>query len=109
MVINLISKYLVMKSKIFFNYVKKIINKIGISIYETKELDLIWNILKPDLVQVPINIIDHRFIQYKWPLKLKKKKLFRIKKFENLFVHNFDVLGQQELKIMKSFLLILKK
>ena len=42
-------------------------------------------------------------------IKIKKKKLFRIKKFENLFVHNFDVLGQQELKIMKSFLLILKK
>jgi aryl-alcohol dehydrogenase-like predicted oxidoreductase len=73
---DVIGKY----GKIYLSFLKelkkkKIINKIGISIYETKELDLIWNILKPDLVQVPINIIDHRFIQSKWPLKLKKNKI----------------------------------
>tara|TARA_B100000579_G_scaffold287073_1_gene238044 strand:+ start:10770 stop:11624 length:855 start_codon:yes stop_codon:yes gene_type:complete len=66
--------------KIFLSFLnnlkkKKIINKIGLSIYEIKELDIVWNFLKPDLVQVPINIIDHRFILSKWPIKLKKNKI----------------------------------
>ena len=36
-------------------------------------------------------------------------KLFKIKKFENLFVHNFDELGHKDLKKIKLLFLKLKK
>jgi len=85
------------KGKIFLSFLrnlkkKKIIKKIGISIYETKELDLAWKIIKPDLVQVPINLVDQRFIQSKWPSKLKKYniKIFARSCFlQGLLLSNF--------------------
>ena len=53
---------------------KKITNKIGVSIYDPKELNLVFKNFKPDLIQVPINIFDHRFIDSKYYNLLKKKK-----------------------------------
>ena len=38
----------------------KIVNKIGVSIYEKKELEEILKIFKPDIIQCPINIFDNR-------------------------------------------------
>lgn len=54
---------------------KKITNKIGVSIYDPKELNLVFKNFKPDLIQVPINIFDHRFIDSKYYNLLKKKKI----------------------------------
>lgn len=39
----------------------------------------------------------------------KKLRLFRIKKFENLLIHNFDELDHRHLKILEPILLSLKK
>jgi aryl-alcohol dehydrogenase-like predicted oxidoreductase len=39
----------------------------------------------------------------------KKLGLFKIKKFESLFIHNFDQLNQKELKILEPLFLTLKK
>ena len=49
---------------------KGLIKKIGITIYEPKELDQAFNYLKPDLVQVPYNIFDRRIEQTGWLNKL---------------------------------------
>ena len=38
----------------------KIVNKIGVSIYEKKELEEILQIFKPDIIQCPINFFDNR-------------------------------------------------
>jgi aryl-alcohol dehydrogenase-like predicted oxidoreductase len=51
---------------------RKIINKIGISIYEPKELKKIWKYWKPDIVQVPFNILDNRILNSGWIDILKK-------------------------------------
>jgi aryl-alcohol dehydrogenase-like predicted oxidoreductase len=51
---------------------RKIINKIGISIYEPKELKKIWKFWKPDIVQVPFNILDNRILNSGWIEILKK-------------------------------------
>ena len=50
---------------------KKIIKKIGISIYDPRELDLIWKSWKPELVQVPFNVLDQRIHLSGWLKNLK--------------------------------------
>jgi aryl-alcohol dehydrogenase-like predicted oxidoreductase len=54
---------------------KKIIKKIGISIYDPKELDLIQKIFKPDIVQAPFNVFDQRLKNSGWLDKLKKSNV----------------------------------
>ncbi len=53
---------------------KKIIKKIGISVNDPKELELIKN-FDIDLVQFPLNIFDQRFIEKKNLNLFKKKKI----------------------------------
>ena len=38
----------------------------------------------------------------------KKVRLFKIKKFENLFIHNFDQLDRHDLKVLEPLFLSLK-
>ena len=45
---------------------KKIINKIGVSIYDSKKIEKVVEELKPDIVQLPINIFDQRAINTGW-------------------------------------------
>lgn len=53
---------------------EKYIKKGGISIYETKSLKSIYNSLNPDIIQLPSNIFDQRFIKSGWLKKLKNDK-----------------------------------
>ena len=39
---------------------KKLVKKIGITIYNPEELDMVYEKLKPDIVQFPYNIFDQR-------------------------------------------------
>tara|TARA_Y100000590_G_scaffold206697_1_gene234143 strand:- start:156 stop:689 length:534 start_codon:yes stop_codon:yes gene_type:complete len=54
---------------------KKLVNKVGISIYDPKELKKIWNIWRPDLVQAPLNVFDHRIYKSGWLNKLKRRNV----------------------------------
>jgi aryl-alcohol dehydrogenase-like predicted oxidoreductase len=54
---------------------KEIVKKIGISIYDTKELDLIQRLFKPDIVQAPFNVFDQRLKNSGWLDKLKKSNV----------------------------------
>jgi aryl-alcohol dehydrogenase-like predicted oxidoreductase len=54
---------------------KKIIKKIGISIYDSKEIKKIWKFWKPDLIQVPLNLFDNRILNSGWINILKKFKI----------------------------------
>ena len=54
---------------------KNIVKKIGISIYDPKELDLIQTIFKPDIVQAPFNVFDQRLKNSGWLDKLKKSNV----------------------------------
>jgi aryl-alcohol dehydrogenase-like predicted oxidoreductase len=38
-------------------------SRIGVSIYNDSDLDLVWSRLKPDLVQFPLNVLDHRLVE----------------------------------------------
>ena len=48
------------------------IKKIGITIYDPKELSIIYNLLKPDIVQTPYNFFDRRIETSGWIEKLFK-------------------------------------
>ena len=45
---------------------KKIIKKIGISIYSPEDLDLVYEKLQPDIVQFPYNLFDQRLKETGW-------------------------------------------
>jgi aryl-alcohol dehydrogenase-like predicted oxidoreductase len=49
------------------------LKKIGVSIYDSKNLDIICDRLRPDIIQLPINVIDQRFIKDGTIQYLKKK------------------------------------
>jgi aryl-alcohol dehydrogenase-like predicted oxidoreductase len=57
---------------------KKVIKKIGISVYDSREIKSIWKFWKPDLIQVPLNPLDNRILNSGW-LKILKK--FKVKIF----------------------------
>ena len=62
---------------LFMNSLKdlKITNKIGVSIYHPKFLKSIKKKYNIDIVQVPINIVDRRFLSSDIKSIIKKKKL----------------------------------
>lgn len=51
---------------------KGIVKKIGISIYDPSELKKLTDLIKVDIIQAPLNIIDQRFINSGWLSKLYK-------------------------------------
>jgi aryl-alcohol dehydrogenase-like predicted oxidoreductase len=53
---------------------RKLVSKIGVSIYDPKELDFIWPFWKPDIIQCPFNILDRRINESGWLNRLKKNK-----------------------------------
>jgi len=54
---------------------RNIIKKIGISIYDLKEIKKILKFWKPDIVQFPFNIFDNRILNSKWLEILKKLRI----------------------------------
>ena len=53
-----------------------IIKNIGVSIYDTEELNLLWEKnIKIDIVQAPFNIFDRRLKTSGWLEKLKEEKV----------------------------------
>lgn len=54
---------------------KKIIKKIGLSIYDPIELDKYFDYYNFEIVQFPLNVFDRRIIDSGWLKKLKKKKV----------------------------------
>ncbi len=54
---------------------QKKINKIGISLYETSEIKKILKSWTPDIIQIPINVLDQRWLSGNLISRLKKKKI----------------------------------
>ena len=49
-----------------------LVTKLGLSIYNPKELNLLFDRYNIDLIQAPINIMDQRLIESGWADRLKK-------------------------------------
>jgi hypothetical protein len=86
---------------------KKIIKKIGISVYEPKEIKKIWKFWKPDLIQVPLNPLDNRILVSGWVDILKK---FKVKIFvRSVFLQGLLINENKSLRINKNEKIILNK
>ena len=63
-----------------------ITNKVGVSVYTLKSLNLIIKKFKIDLIQIPANVFDKRFLNKKLLKKLKEKNI-------NIFVRSVFLKG----------------
>ena len=52
-----------------------LVKKIGFSIYSPNELELLWSSYRPDIVQVPFNILDRRIKTSGWLQKLNENNV----------------------------------
>ena len=49
---------------------KNIVKKIGFSVYDCNQLDNLWVSFQPDIVQMPYNLLDKRFLISGWMKKM---------------------------------------
>ena len=49
---------------------KNIVEKIGVSVYECNQLDALWDSFQPDIIQMPYNLLDQRFMISGWMKKM---------------------------------------
>lgn len=47
------------------------VQKIGVSVYTGKQIDLVLRLFTPDIIQLPLNILDQRLIEQGWLSLLK--------------------------------------
>ena len=86
---------------------KRIIKKIGISVYESREIKKIWKFWKPDLIQVPFNVLDNRILDSGWINILKK---FKVKIFaRSIFLQGLLINEDNSIRINKNYKIILNK
>jgi hypothetical protein len=86
---------------------KNIIKKIGISVYEPKDIKKIWNFWKPDIIQVPFNLIDNRILDSGWVNILKK---FKVKIYvRSIFLQGLLINQDCSFKINKNYKILLNK
>jgi len=79
---------------------KKVISKLGISIYSHEEIKKIWKFWKPDVIQVPLNVIDNRILDSGW---LETLKRFKIKIFaRSIFLQGLLLNSYNNLKFSKK-------
>ena len=86
---------------------KKIIKKIGISIYDSHEIKKIWKFWKPDLIQVPFNPLDNRILDSGWFDVFRK---FKVKIFaRSIFLQGLLINEDNSFIINKNYLILLNK
>ncbi len=86
---------------------KKIIKKIGISVYDSKEIKKIWKFWKPDIIQVPFNPLDNRILDSGWIDILKK---FKVKIFiRSVFLQGLLINKDSFFRINKKHKILLNK
>lgn len=89
----------------------KLTRKIGITVYTPKELKNMVKKFKPDVVQIPINILDRRFLKSELLKFLKKKDIkiyVRSIFLQGLLVKNFSKLPGYFNKWKKIFISLKK-
>ncbi len=86
---------------------KKIIKKIGISVYDSHEIKKIWKFWKPDLIQVPFNPLDNRILDSGWVDVFRK---FKVKIFaRSVFLQGLLINEDNSFIVNKNYLILLNK
>ena len=110
-------KDLKIKNKLILKFIKllkkdKIIKKIGISIYSTNELNYLFNFWKPDIIQIPTNVLDRRFVNSKWYKISKKNKIelhCRSCFLQGLINNKMNIKNKKMLKLLNKWSLFCKE
>ena len=66
------------------------------SIYDTNDLNLVFSKFSPDIIQLPLNVFDQRFLKSKW-LKIIKKKRIKVQA-RSIFLQGSLIMKQSELQ-----------
>lgn len=96
--------------KFFQNYLKdlkknKITKKIGFSIYTLNDLNFIDKKFTYEVIQIPLNAFDHRFLPHILNNKLKDKEIhIRSIFLQGILIKNISVLSNYFMKWKKNFL-----
>lgn len=107
---ELLSKDAIANYKNLLKLKNRFCNKIGVSVYTPKELMQIIEQFDIDIVQIPLNVFDQRFLDQALVNKLKAKKIeihARSVFLQGLLLMNFSQLPYfftQELDIFKLFM-----
>ena len=78
---------------------KKLTSKIGVSIYEPNDLKIVFKIFNPDVIQIPLNIFDQRFLKNNLLKKIKKKKI--LIQVRSIFLQGLLLKNQKEINKIK--------
>ena len=87
------------------------IKKVGVSLYSVPELIKILKYKKPDVIQVPINILDKRFITKKIIKKLKQKSIKIIGRsifLQGLFFKNINYVFKKFKNVKNKYNLLIE-
>tara|TARA_B100000003_G_C10934696_1_gene372702 strand:+ start:3360 stop:4274 length:915 start_codon:yes stop_codon:yes gene_type:complete len=114
LLVHNISNFLKVNPRVFAQSLIKLkkegkVKKIGISIYEVTEFEAVKNFFMPDVVQLPLSIIDQRFLKKKFLENLKKMKCeihARSIFFQGLLLLNYEEIPKKLSKIKKSLSLV---
>jgi aryl-alcohol dehydrogenase-like predicted oxidoreductase len=107
----LLSKKEINKTDLLLQRLKKnfLIKKVGISVYSPAELVKSWSICKPDVVQLPLSLIDNRFLETGWINRLKKNNIeieVRSIFLQGILLSPPDIITNKKLKnIVKKFII----
>ena len=85
---------------------KNFCKRIGISIYDPKELTKVFKYFKPDIVQCPLNLFDNRINESGWMTKMKSKNIeihIRSVFLQGLLLINLKKIPNKFLKYKKYF------
>ena len=96
--------------KIIYYQKKKLINKIGISIYDFKNLNKTYKKIKFDVVQIPLNIFDNRADKYqnffsKNNIEVHARSIY----LQGLFFSNKKIIHSQFKRFKENILSLQKK
>ena len=72
-------EHYLLKNKIIWKYLiklkkEKVLKKIGVSIYNVNEANVLLDDLNVDIIQMPLNILDHQWFNKSFCEKVKKRK-----------------------------------
>ena len=107
----LLSKKEINKTNLLLQKLKKnyLIKKVGISVYSPAELVKTWSIWKPDVVQLPLNLIDKRFLETGWINRLKRSNIeieVRSIFLQGILLSPPDIIKNKKLQnIVKKFII----
>lgn len=86
---------------------KRLVKKIGVSIYSPNDLKVVFANFNPDFIQAPINVFDKRLIESHWMKIIKKNKICI--QARSVFLQGLLLMSSKDLKKQRVDKKLIKK